>query len=56
MQQEVGVWAALLIALGLVGAVVAGFIMDKTKLFKEVGVVAYTMAIFSLIAFVNVSL
>lgn len=40
---------------GMVGAVLAGLVLDYTKLFKEVAVVAYTLAILSFIWFYEVS-
>ena len=55
MQQDVGLWGSLLIFCGLAGATVAGIFIDYTKLFKEIGVVAFTFAIACLIWFVEVS-
>ena len=37
-------WVALLTVCGMIGATVFGLIADRTKLFKEVGVVVYTFA------------
>lgn len=47
-------WVAVLMVCGLLGAVVFGLIIDKTKLFKEAGVAAYSMASLSIITFINV--
>ena len=55
MQQDVGLWGSLLVFCGLVGATVAAILIDYTKLFKEIGVVAFTFAIACLIWFVEVS-
>ncbi len=40
---------------GMLGAVVGGLILDYTKLFKEVAVVAYFLAILAFIWFYEVS-
>jgi len=44
-----------MIFLGLVGATIAGLIIDYTKKFKEVAVISLTMAILCLIWFMEVS-
>ena len=40
---------------GLIGATCAGFIIDYFKIFKEVAVVSFSLAILSMIWFVEVS-
>jgi len=54
-QKDAGLWGALMIFLGLVGATIAGLIIDYTKKFKEVAVISLTMAILCLIWFMEVS-
>ena len=44
-----------MIFLGLVGATIAGLIIDYTKKFKEVAVISLAMAILCLIWFMEVS-
>ena len=44
-----------MIFLGLVGATIAGLIIDYTKKFKEVAVITLAMAILCLIWFMEVS-
>ena len=44
-QEDAGLWGALMIFLGLVGATIAGLIIDCTKKFKEVAVITLAMAI-----------
>ena len=39
---------------GLIGAVIAGVILDFTKRFKETGVISLTLAAFSIIWFIEV--
>ena len=40
---------------GMIGAVVGGLVLDYSKLFKEVAVVSYSLAIVSFIWFYEVS-
>ncbi|KAL5471603.1 hypothetical protein EMCRGX_G029732 [Ephydatia muelleri] len=51
-----GLWGALMIFVGLIGATVASCILDHTKKFKEVGVVALGLAILCLVWFMEVSI
>jgi len=56
MQQESGLWGALMIFSGLVGATIAGLVIDHFKLFKEVAVISFSLALLCLIWFLEVSL
>ena len=56
MQTDTGLWGALMIFCGLVGATIAGLFIDYTKLFKDVAVVAFGFAILCLVWFTEVSL
>ena len=55
IQQESGLWAALMIFSGLIGATCAGLIVDHFKIFKEVAVVCFSVAVLCLVWFVEVS-
>ena len=54
VQIDGGLWGALMIFCGLVGATVAGLLIDYTKLFKDVATVALCFAVLSLIWFSEV--
>ena len=54
VQMETGLWGSLMIFSGMVGALLAGFLLDHTKLFKEVTVMSYSMAILCIIWFYEV--
>jgi FLVCR family MFS transporter 7 len=49
-----GLWGALMIFCGLVGATLAGLLIDYTKLFKEIATVSLCLAILSLVWFTEV--
>ena len=53
-QEQSGLWGALMIFSGLVGATIAGIIIDRTKMFKEVAVVAISLATICLTWFAEV--
>lgn len=55
LQKESGLWGALMIFSGMIGATLGGIILDFSKLFKEVAVVSYSLAILSFIWFYEVS-
>ena len=55
LQKESGLWGSLMIFCGLVGATIAGLLIDHTKKFKEITVATLTMAILCLIWFMEVS-
>jgi len=51
---ETGLWGSIMIFSGMVGALLAGFLLDYTKLFKEVAVVSYAMATICIVWFYEV--
>ncbi|CAI8033190.1 Uncharacterized protein B0416.5 [Geodia barretti] len=51
---DAGLWGALMIFCGLVGATLAGLLIDFTKLFKEVAVVSLGLGILSFVWFTEV--
>ena len=55
LQIGAGLWGALMIFCGLVGATAAGVFLDYTKLFKDVAVISLSFAILSLVWFSEVS-
>ena len=54
-QQTVGIWGSIMIFCGLFGATVTGIVLDQTKWFKQIGVFNLTLALVSMIWFVEVS-
>ena len=54
-QKESGLWGSLMIFCGLVGATIAGLLIDYTKKFKEITVVTLSLAILCLIWFTEVT-
>ena len=55
IQEQSGHLAALTILVGVIGATIASFILDYTKMFKEVGVVSFGLAVLCFVWFVEVS-
>ena len=53
-QRQSGLWGALAIFSGLVGATCGGLLIDFFKLFKEVAVVSLSLAMLCLIWFIQV--
>ena len=53
-QKQSGLWGSLMIFCGLVGATIAGLLIDYTKRFKEITVVTLSLAILCLIWFTEV--
>ena len=53
-QTDAGLWGALMIFCGLVGATLAGLLIDYTKLFKDIAVVSLGFALLSFIWFTEV--
>lgn len=51
-----GLWASLLIFCGLIGATLAGLLIDRTKKFKEIGIASYTCGVIIFIWFIEVRL
>ena len=54
MQRDSGLWGALMIFTGLIGATIAGLIIDYTKKYKEVAVVSVGLALLCFIWFMEV--
>lgn len=55
LQDFAGLCGALMIGAGIVGAVIAGLFVDKTKMFEEVVKVCFAFGVISGIAFTQVS-
>lgn len=53
-QRQSGLWGSLMIFCGLVGATLAGLLIDFTKKFKEVAVCSLSLALLCLIWFTEV--
>ena len=53
-QEDSGLWGALMVFCGLIGATIAGLVIDFTKLFKEVAVVALGFALLCFVWFFEV--
>lgn len=53
--EDSGLWGALMVFCGLIGATIAGLVIDFTKLFKEVAVVALGFALLCFVWFFEVS-
>ncbi|KAL5470655.1 hypothetical protein EMCRGX_G028657 [Ephydatia muelleri] len=53
--EQSGLWAALTIFVGVTGAIIASLILDYTKLFKEVGVISFGLAVLCFVWFIEVS-
>ncbi len=54
LQEKSGLWGALMVFIGLVGATIGGVVIDFTKLYKEVTVVVFSLALLFYIAFTMV--
>ena len=54
LQKATGLWGSLMIFSGMIGAFLAGLVIDFTKAFKEVAVVSYSLAILAFIWFYEV--
>ena len=54
LQRDSGLWGALMIFCGLVGATIAGIIIDYTKKFKEVSVISVAFSVLCFVWFMEV--
>jgi len=54
LQRASGLWGALMVFVGLVGATIGGVVLDMTKLYKEVTVVTLSLGLICFIWFVQV--
>lgn len=53
-QRDSGLWGALMIFCGLIGATIAGVVIDYTKKYKEVAVVTLSLAMLCFVWFTEV--